>query len=76
LAAKNNEVFHITPGSPDNRIKHLLKRPEITESVVIPITDSKGVRGVLNLHTQAGSARIKENIDHLRHLSNLISTAV
>jgi hypothetical protein len=76
LAAKNNEVFHITPDTQDNRIKHLLTRPEIKESVIVPITGENGVCGVLSLYTESGKAKIKENINNLQSISRIISAAL
>lgn len=76
LSAKENISFVISKDKPDNRIQHLLKRPEIKESVVMPLSVKNRVFGVLNLHTKNEEARIETGLENLQHISKLISTAI
>lgn len=76
LAFKANESFVIHGIEGENRIKSLLKRPEIKHSIIMPIVSpKKEACGVLNLHTKSDQNRIDENIDNLQYLSKLISAA-
>ena len=74
LAAKENEVFVINDQSSDNRITHLLKRPEIKYSLVMPLMGKNRVFGVLNLHTKSEESKIQDNLDNLQYLSRLIAS--
>ena len=76
LAAKENTSFVIAGTAADNRIKHLLKRPEIKQSAVIPLVSQNRVFGVLNLHTKKEDGKIVSNESNLHHFSKLISTAI
>ena len=77
IAAKENTSFFISGSECDNRIKHLLKRPEIQQSLVVPITSQSDVIGVLNLHTKdEKSAAIGQNLETIRQLSKLTSAAI
>ena len=75
LAAKENQAFVIGDKNIDNRIKHLLKRPEIKHSLVMPLMAKNQVFAVLNLHTKNPESKIAESLDSLQYLSKLISTA-
>lgn len=75
IAAQHNEVFYISPKGCDSKIAHLLKRPQIKESVVIPLSTAKRVFGVMNLHTQKVSSQIEDNLENLRNLSRLLTSA-
>lgn len=76
IAAQENMPFIISGTQGDNRIRHLLKRPEIRQSAVIPLTVKDRVFGVLNLHTKKEDGKIVHSVDNLKHFSKLISTAV
>jgi len=76
IAAKENKSFVISGSKADNRIKNLLKRPEIKQSAVIPLANKDEVLGVLNLHTKKDKGAITTNIENVKHLSKLISTAI
>jgi len=76
IAVKENESFMISGTKGDNRIRHLLKRPDIFQSAVIPLSSQNRVFGVLNLHTKNREGKILENENNLQHFSKLISTAI
>jgi len=59
LAAQQKESFVINDGQPNNRVQHLLKRPELKCALVLPIIDSnQEVLGVMNLSTQQETSRL------------------
>jgi hypothetical protein len=61
----------------NNRIQHLLKRPEIKKSVVIPLIVRDKIFGVMNLHTkQPDTLKMEESVDNLKYLSNLLSSTL
>lgn len=76
LAARERRVFYIKKDKIDSRIKPLLKRPEIKESLIMPLIAKERVFGVLNLHTKKEECRLEDNLDNLQHLSRLISVAL
>jgi len=76
LSAQENTAFVISKEKIDNRIKHLLKRPEIKEAVVMPLSIKNRVFGVLNLHTKNEETHIETGLENLQHISRLISTAI
>ncbi len=73
LAAKDNSPFLIKGTQGENRIKHLLKRPEIKQAIVMPLSSKNKVYGVLNLHTKKEESKIEDGLENLQHLSKLIS---
>ena len=75
LAVKENSPFIIHGTEGENRIQHLLKRPEIKHAIVMPINTKNRTCGVLNLHTKQENTHIEENLDNLQYLSRLISAA-
>jgi len=76
IAANENKTFVISGTQCDNRIKNLLKRPDIKQSVIIPLLSKNRVFGVLNLHTKSGDRVIEASEKTLGNLSKLISTAI
>ncbi|MFA5260181.1 MAG: GAF domain-containing protein [Candidatus Omnitrophota bacterium] len=76
IAARDNTSFVISGREGDQRIKHLLKRPSIKQSMVVPLSSQNRVFGVLNLHTEKTGGQISANVGNLEHLSKLISTAI
>ena len=77
IAADENTSFVISGEQSDNRIKQLLKRPDIKQSVVIPLSSQDRVFGVLNLHTKCEEKKIGINENkNLQNLSKLISTVI
>jgi putative methionine-R-sulfoxide reductase with GAF domain len=70
LAAQENRTFVIQgEDSSDNRIKPLLKRPEIQHALVMPLTEQNRVIGVLNLHTTSREkSTLQETIPALETL--------
>lgn len=77
LALKENTSFVINGTKSDHRIKHLLKRPEIKHSLVMPIGSDNNVFGVLNLHTKVEKNNITdENLSTVTNLSRLTSAAI
>ena len=75
IAAQEKSSFVIKGQEGDNRIQHLLKRPEIKEALVIPLQSKEGVFGVLNLSTKEQTGHFEENLDNLRYLTTLVSSA-
>ena len=78
LAAKENKTFILDENTKDNRIKGLLRRPQIKQAIVMPITTpDKNVIGVLNLHTIKKGASIKlHSSETLKNLSHLTASAI
>ena len=76
LSAQENISFIISKDRVDSRIQHLLKRPEIKEAVVMPLSAKNRVFGVLNLHTKNEETKIETGLENLQHISKLISTAI
>ena len=76
LAALEQKPFIIHGQQGDNRIKHLLKRPEIQHSLVMPLKGKRRILGVLNLHTRQPQCNIESNLENLEYLSNLLSSVV
>lgn len=78
LAAQQDEYFVINGSSENphnNRIAHLLKRPDIQEALVMPLKSQNKVFGVLSLHTKVGQSRIQENLMNIQYLSDLVSSS-
>lgn len=75
LAAKEKAHFFIEGNESDNRIIHLLRRPEIKHALVMPLISKNRVFGVLNLHTKREMSKIRDNFDNLQYLSKLLSSA-
>ena len=59
---------------PQNRVRHLLNRPEIKHSLILPLVAKERVFGVLNLHTKKEDSRIEDNLDNLQYLAKLLSS--
>ncbi|MCK5581125.1 MAG: GAF domain-containing protein [Candidatus Omnitrophica bacterium] len=76
IAAQENRSFVICGEEGDDHIKHLLKRPDIHQAMVVPLSSKNRVFGVLNLHTLKEDGQIEANANNLRHLSKLISAAI
>ncbi len=76
LAAKENTTFMIRGQEvPDSRLANYVKRPEITSSFVMPLVSKEHVFGVLNLHTTSKNGEIEKNVENLKSLSKLLSSA-
>jgi putative methionine-R-sulfoxide reductase with GAF domain len=76
MVAKENKMYLIEGQvSSNNRIAQHLRRPDIKQSLVLPLTSKSGVIGVLNLHTKTSEAKIEDNVENLRYLTQLLSTA-
>lgn len=78
IAAEENQCFFIRGEGTDgmNRLKPFLKRPDIKESMVVPISHHNRVFGVLNLHSKNDESHIEANAGDLIRLSKLLSAAV
>jgi len=76
IAFQENRAFMIKGQEGDNRIKHLLNREDIKHSLVMPLLAKNRVFGVLNLHTKSEEDAIEDNLDNLKHLSKLLSSAI
>jgi len=75
IAAQQNSPFVIHGTKGGNRIKHLLNRKEIKDSIVMPLSSREKVLGVLNLHTKKEGNEVEASIPNLQYLSKLISAA-
>ena len=75
MVAKGKEPLIIEGHAPDKSVRKMLNRPEIKKSVVFPLLSKNRVYGVLNLHTHQTSDRINANLDNLRYLTQLLSSA-
>lgn len=74
LAAKEGMTLHLKgQKASNNRIRHLLQRPEIKQSLVMPIRIKNTLLGVLNLHTKKDCVKLSEHIDKLENFTNLLS---
>lgn len=59
MAAQKKEPFVINEEHSNNRIRHLLKKPELKCAVVVPIMKNNNeVLGVMNISTKQGSSRL------------------
>jgi len=76
IAAKENRSFVISGQEGDSRLRPFLKRPDIKQSAVIPLSVKNKVFGVLNLHTKIEGGSIKQNFKNIKNLSGLISAAI
>ena len=76
IAAQDNTSFVIRGTEGDNRIKKYLKRPDIKEALVMPLSNREKVFGVLNLHTKKEGSKIKQSFNNLKYLSELLSSAL
>jgi len=76
IAAKENRSFVISGQEGEGRLRPFLKRPDIKQSAVIPLSVKNKVFGVLNLHTKLDGCSIKQNFKNIKNLSGLISTAI
>jgi transcriptional regulator with GAF, ATPase, and Fis domain len=76
IAARDNTSFIIRGTEGDNRIQQYLKRPDIKEALVMPLSNNEQVFGVLNLSTKNEGSVIKENLNNLKYLSELLSSAL
>ncbi len=75
LVAEKKEPFVINEGTPDNRISHLLTKPELKSAVVLPILGKrKEVLGVLSVSTHhRGSRLVTHPQELLKSLSQITS---
>ena len=76
MAADKNESFMISGVKAESRIKPFLKRPEIKQAAVIPLSAKDKVFGVLNIHTKKENGHIFETEEKLHNFSRLISAAI
>lgn len=77
MAAQKNQTYIIEGQvSDDNKIKSCLKRPDIKQSLIMPIVEKNRILGVLNLHSKTEESRIKENLENLQYLTRLLSSTI
>ncbi|HSV43733.1 MAG TPA: PocR ligand-binding domain-containing protein [Candidatus Bathyarchaeia archaeon] len=76
IAAQENRCFVMRGQAGDHRVLPYLKRPEIKESMVMPISQRNRVFGVINLNSKGSDSRIEANAGYLVGLSRLLSAAV
>jgi len=59
-ALQKNQTFILTDKAEDTQLRHLLKRKEIKQSIVMPFEiQEKNIRGVMNLNIQDAKSLIK-----------------
>ncbi|MCD4781153.1 MAG: GAF domain-containing protein [Candidatus Omnitrophica bacterium] len=74
LVAQEKNPILISEDQTDERIAHLLKRPEIKKSFIMPLCVKDQLLGVLNLHSKRSKNVIKKkSIEFLPYLANLLS---
>ena len=76
LAAQEKIPYVIHGQEGDDRIKGLLKRPEIRHSLIMPLITKNRVFGVLNVHTREERQNIENNLGNLQYLSELLSSVL
>lgn len=79
IAAQENRCFYIRGKGGDDcsdRLKPFLKRGDIKEAIIMPISHQNRVFGVLNIHSKRAGSRIEANTGYLVSLSKLLSTAM
>lgn len=76
LVAQENKALFIKRDSPENRIKHLLKRPHIQESLILPLAKHKKVLGVMTLNSTSSTNAIEDNLENIKRLSDFIISAI
>ncbi len=76
LAAQERVPYVIHGQEGDNRIKNLLKRPEIRHSLVMPLIMKNRIFGVLNVHTREDYQNIENNLGNLQYLSELLASVI
>jgi len=75
LVAKVKAPLIIDGENPDNRVAHMLTRPQIKRALVMPLVSKNRCYGILNLHTNESNDKITENLDNLQYLTQLLSSA-
>ena len=70
--------FVINEANSSNRIKHLLKKPELKCAVVLPIIrENKEVLGVMSISTHQGNSRLATHSQEmLKSLTGITSSAI
>ncbi len=77
LAAKENMPFVISGTEGNSRIKHLLKRKDIRQALIVPLLTEGSMFGVLNIHTKNPNNLIAEDsLSLVQNLSKLTSAAI
>ncbi len=78
VAFKQKKLFVISGTDGDDKIKHLLKRPDIKRALVMPLFSQNNVFGIMNLHTKKTEDIIsdQESLEILSHLSKLTAVAM
>lgn len=74
LVAQENKPLVIKKQG-ENRLKHLLKRPEIEESLVLPLSNQNKVMGIMTLNSKTSQNNLEDNLENLRKLSEFIIAA-
>jgi putative methionine-R-sulfoxide reductase with GAF domain len=74
LVAKEKSSILISENQPQDRIAHLLKRPDIKKSYIMPLCIKDRLLGVLNIHSKRSRNVIKKkSIEFLPYLANLLA---
>ncbi|MCR4336234.1 MAG: GAF domain-containing protein [Candidatus Omnitrophica bacterium] len=76
LAAQENRTFILSKEPSEERLKKYFEKPEIQQAIVMPLSTEGRVVGVLNLHTKKENQNLEANLHHLKHISELVSTAI
>ncbi len=73
LVLAEGDPLVISSEADNERIKHLLKRKEIKQSLVMPLSGGAHSYGVLNLNSFKDRCKIEDHLLNLQYLSKLLS---
>ena len=77
LAVQEKTPYLLMGKQGENRIKHLLKRPEIKHALIMPLGTEKTIFGVLNLHTKKSQTAITpDTMELIGNLVKITSAAI
>ncbi len=76
LSAQDKTPFVINETNSSNRIKHLLKKPELKCAVVLPIIrENKEVLGVMSISTYQGNSRLAMHSEEMLNSLTMITSS-
>jgi hypothetical protein len=73
---QTNAPLYLNSKAPSSQLQLCMKRQEIKQSLLVPLSFSQGVKGVLSLHTKEEKASLETSLASLQHLSNFLSYAI
>jgi putative methionine-R-sulfoxide reductase with GAF domain len=75
IAAQEGTAYYIKgQKGPNNRLRPLLQRPEIKQSLIMPIQIQNDLFGVLNLHTKKDTSQLVKKRKNLDYISQVLSS--